>query len=119
MKRKTVHTKALLMFAVCMLLGFAGYSQGTTNKAYGDNLKVVDSVLVGSTYQMVFAIFSGDINQDGYIDGFDFPQFDADNLAQLAGYYVTDLNGDGWVDGFDFPVFDANNLAQVSIARPY
>lgn len=53
--------------------------------------------------------FSGDMNQDGFIDPSDFPPYDIDNLNGAYGYLVTDLNGDGFVDGMDFPFFDSNN----------
>ena len=67
----------------------------------------------------VFAIYTGDINQDGYIDGFDFPLLDADIASGLSGVYVaTDLNGDGFVDSFDFPIYDANSFAGISEVSP-
>jgi hypothetical protein len=110
--------KSLALFLVCFFISLMCYSQGATNKAFGDNMKVVDSVLVGSTYQYVFAIYSGDMNQDGYIDVFDYPIFEQDNFDQLTGYYVSDLNGDGYVDVFDYPIFELNNFNQVSLLRP-
>ena len=96
----------------------SGYSQTHTNNAFGDNMAVVDSSTVGSVTTYTFAMFSGDINQDGFIDVFDYPQYDSDNFNQLSGYLPTDLNGDGFVDVFDFPVYDKNNFNQVSIMRP-
>lgn len=67
----------------------------------------------------VFAIYTGDINQDGYIDGFDFPLLDADIASGVSGVYAaTDLNGDGFVDSFDFPIYDANSFAGISEVSP-
>ncbi|HPI54609.1 MAG TPA: dockerin type I domain-containing protein, partial [Chitinophagaceae bacterium] len=67
----------------------------------------------------VFAIYTGDINQDGYIDGFDFPLLDADITSGVSGVYAaTDLNGDGFVDSFDFPIYDANSFAGISEVTP-
>ncbi len=82
-----------------------------SNKAYGDNQKEVEPG--------VFAFFSGDINQDGYIDGFDYPNFDNDSQNNVSGVYATtDLNGDGYVDGFDYPLFDENSQNNVSLITP-
>jgi hypothetical protein len=83
----------------------------TASAAFGNNTKAVD----GTHY----AFYSGDINNDDYIDIFDFPDFDADNQNFVSGVYAkTDLNGDGYVDIFDFPIYDANNQAFVSAIIP-
>ncbi len=67
----------------------------------------------------VFAIYTGDINQDGYIDGFDYPIYDVDAQNNVSGVYVsTDLNGDGYVDGFDYPIFDLNSQNNVVSISP-
>ncbi len=82
--------------------------------AYGSNMKQIDS-----SPDIKWAIYSGDMNQDGYIDGFDYPAFDTDSQNNVSGVYVaTDLNGDGYVDGFDYPLFDANSQNTVSIIKP-
>jgi hypothetical protein len=79
--------------------------------AFGDNM-----IQMEPTY---YAIYSGDINQDEYIDIFDFPPFDLDNQNFVALEYAsTDLNGDGYVDIFDFPVFDQNNQNFVFSIHP-
>jgi hypothetical protein len=81
------------------------------NQVYGDNQREVEAG--------IFAIYTGDINQDGYIDGFDYPEFDTDSQNNVSGVYVaTDLNGDGYVDGFDYPIFDANSQNNVSVVTP-
>jgi uncharacterized protein YjdB len=80
------------------------------NKAFGNNMKQVGSVWV---------MYTGDLNQDEFIDGFDYPAFDNDNLNGVNGVYVgTDMNGDGFVDGFDYPVFDNNNLNGIQSIHP-
>lgn len=67
----------------------------------------------------IWAFFTGDVNQDEYIDIFDFPQFDIDNQNFVSLQYVpTDFNGDGYVDIFDFPVFDTNNQNFISSIHP-
>ena len=67
----------------------------------------------------IFSIFTGDINQDEFVDAADFPPYDNDNTAGLCcDYYVTDLNGDGFVDAGDFPAYDNNNAAGVFAIHP-
>jgi hypothetical protein len=67
----------------------------------------------------IFSMYTGDINQDEYIDIFDFPDFDVDNQNFVSGVYVaTDMNGDGYVDIFDFPVFDLNNQNFIFSIHP-
>jgi len=119
MKKRRFSTKIFTSFAVFFLISMIGYSQTSPpNKAFGDNMAVVDSVLVGSTYQYIFAIYSGDMTQDGYIDVFDYPIFEQDNFDQASGYNISDLNGDGYTDVFDYPIFEKNNYFQVSLMRP-
>ncbi|MFM9052541.1 MAG: hypothetical protein ACKOKF_09560 [Bacteroidota bacterium] len=80
------------------------------NKAYGDNMT---EIAPG-----VWAIYSGELNADGFIDSFDAVFLEADNIAFAAGYLPTDLNGDGFVDTFDSPFLEQNNLNFVSSLRP-
>ena len=62
----------------------------------------------------VYAIYSGDINQDGFIEGLDYDQLllDSDNLEE--GFKTTDLNGDGFVEGldYDFLLLNSDNLIE-------
>ena len=81
------------------------------NKAFGDNQVEVQT---GK-----WAFYTGDLNQDDFIDGNDFPAFDTDSFNGVAQVYVaTDMNGDGFVDGNDFPVFDVNSFNGVSAVYP-
>jgi hypothetical protein len=80
------------------------------SQAYGDNLL--------DDGNGVFLIYSGDINQDGFIDGNDFIDLDNDNSNFISGYVVTDVNGDGFVDGNDFIVLDNNNANFIGIVKP-
>jgi len=67
----------------------------------------------------IYSIFTGDINQDEFVDAADFPDYDNDNAAgACCDYYVTDLNGDGFVDAADFPSYDNNNSAGVFSIHP-
>ncbi len=81
------------------------------NKAMGNNQVQVETG--------VWAFFTGDLNQDDFIDGNDFPAFDTDSFDGVNSVYVaTDMNGDGFVDGNDFPVFDVNSFNGVSAVHP-
>jgi hypothetical protein len=75
-------------------------------KAYGSNMKQVGSV---------FVLYGGDANQDGYVNGTDYPIFKSQ--FGLSGYLSADFNGDGFVDGYDAPIL-YNNFGK-SYARPF
>jgi len=82
------------------------------NSAYGSNL-----IKVNNSPQK-FALYSGDINQDGIIDGTDGVLLNNDAAAYNTGNLVTDLNGDDVVDGSD-ALFCENNAANfVSAITP-
>ena len=65
-----------------------------------------------------FAIFGGDINQDGTVDATDVSTIDNDAQNFVSGYVVTDLTGDDFVDGTDFAIADNNAANFVSVIRP-
>lgn len=69
----------------------------------------------------VWAIYTGDLNHDDFIDGSDFPLYDAESASGGlfdGTYTATDMNGDGFVDGSDFPVFDLNSSNGASSSHP-
>ncbi len=73
----------------------------SADKAFGDNLKELEPG--------VYAIFGGDLNQDGFVDITDLSDMDNDLTIGTTGYNVYDLNGDGYVDITDLSDID-NNL---------
>ncbi|MGB3018383.1 MAG: hypothetical protein WBC65_11295, partial [Ignavibacteria bacterium] len=81
-------------------------------KAYGSNQIQVDAVPVR------FAIYSGDVNQDGTVDATDVSTIDNDASNFVSGYVVTDLTGDDFVDGTDFSIADNNAANFVSAITP-
>ena len=81
-------------------------------KAFGDNMKQVDSSPVE------FAVYSGDVNKDGTVDATDLSLIDNDATAFAGGYIVTDLTGDDFVDGTDFSIADNNAANFVGVVRP-
>ncbi len=80
------------------------------NNAYGDNLI---QVAPG-----VFAIYVGDVNQDGLVDGSDMSDTETENNNFTIGYVVTDVNGDGLVDGSDMSIVETANNNFVSEIQP-
>ena len=80
------------------------------SQAYGSNQVEVE--------QGVFALFSGDINQDSAIDAFDYLILDPDIQNGNGGYLSTDLNGDGSVDAFDYLILDPNIQLGVGVSKP-
>ena len=80
------------------------------NKAYGDNMIQLESG--------VYGFYSGDLNQDGFIESGDFPSLYNDNNAGLEGYYSTDLNGDGFVESGDYPILFNNSNSGIEFSRP-
>lgn len=74
----------------------------SATKAYGNNQ--IDLSGNGA----IWALYSGDINQDENIDLIDASilEYDVNNFQ--FGYLVTDLNGDGNVDLLDSPTLEAN-----------
>ena len=117
MKIKTSTPKILFLSAAFCFLAFL--SQGQTNKAYDDNMKLIDSVFVGPGYQYIYAIFSGDINQDGYMDISDFNIMEVDVTSFATGYIPSDINGDLRADVSDFNLLEANVTAFVKVHPPH
>jgi len=79
-------------------------------QAYGNNLK-----LKGSNY----CLFSGDANQDGFVNLSDLIQINNDASAFLSGrYIVTDLTGDNIVDLTDVSLCYNNASNFISFIQP-
>jgi len=66
----------------------------------------------------LFAIFGGDVNQDGLVDSSDMIAADNDASTFVSGYVNTDVNGDGLVDSSDMIIVDNNSSEFVSIHKP-
>lgn len=81
-----------------------------STQAYGSNQMEVDPG--------VWAFYTGDMNQDGAIDAFDYLVMDPDIQNGNSGYLSTDLNGDGSVDAFDYIVYDPKSYNGVTIQTP-
>lgn len=93
-----------------LLTAISSASQAQLNNAFGDNMKEVEPG--------VWAIFTGDVNQDNTVDASDFLLIDSDIQNFGSGYIVTDLNGDGSVDATDFLLVDFNIQNFVGAVTP-
>jgi hypothetical protein len=97
-------------------VSFAGttvnYSFDAPAKAYGGNLLLMAGP--GSYY----AIYGGDVNQDGSVDTGDSTPVDNDSAAFVTGYVATDVNGDASVDTGDVTIIDNNGAAFVTSVTP-
>ena len=87
---------------------------GSLNAAYGNGLNPPLESMGGGKY----ALYSGDVNQDGRINNADYIIMENDVLSVLFGYYVSDLNGDGVVESDDYSLMENNMLKSIIIARP-
>ena len=66
----------------------------------------------------VYALWSGDIFQDEFVDLFDQITLDNDISIFAFGYYPTDLSGDGFVDLFDQIILDNNMPLFLGSSHP-
>lgn len=84
----------------------------TTNQsqAFGNNMVMIKDSL--------WSIYSGDVNQDGIIDGGDVSTIDNAAFNMLSGYNNTDLSGDNYVDATDTAIADNNSYNCVTVIKP-
>ncbi len=81
-------------------------------KAFGNNQKLVDES------PLQFALYSGDVNQDGVIDLTDILQIYNNSFFFATGFMVTDLTGDNLSDLSDLLIAYNNTVKFVKIERP-
>jgi len=74
----------------------------SSNKAFGNNMKQVDASPVR------FAIYSGDVDQNGVVEGTDAVATDNDVFNFVTGYVNTDVTGDYVVDASDAAITGNN-----------
>ncbi len=108
----TIETWSKIGGEVIIADGTVYYYDFTTSssQAYGNNLK-----LKGSKY----CLYSGDINQDGFIDLLDVvPIYNGAKNFITGNYLVTDLTGDGIVDLLDVTLCFNNSGNFIRLRRP-
>jgi photosystem II stability/assembly factor-like uncharacterized protein len=79
------------------------------NKAYGNNLKLVNGK---------WCIYSGDVNQDGFVNSTDVMSVFNDNVLGAAGYLSTDLNNDFLTEIGDLYYVFLNSVLGIQIITP-
>ncbi len=66
----------------------------------------------------VYALYSGDVNQEGAIDLLDMQATENDAYAFYYGYNSTDCNGDGATDALDMQIIENNAALYLYLVRP-
>jgi hypothetical protein len=85
-------------------------SFGLLTNVYGNNMAV--------SLDGRYLIFSGDVNQDGFIDTQDYVGVDNDSYNYLSGYLATDVDGNGFIDTNDYIFIDNNNYNYIGTILP-
>ncbi|HQF43073.1 MAG TPA: hypothetical protein PK073_09165, partial [Ignavibacteriaceae bacterium] len=79
------------------------------DRAFGNNLKLIN---------VKWCVYSGDVNQDGYVDTEDLNLVFIDNVNGSTGYIRTDLNGDLFTEIEDLIIVFRNNILGVERKTP-
>lgn len=82
----------------------------SASQAYGNNMADMGD---GN-----FALWSGDVDQDGVIDQNDLGLLETATQNFTSGYYSTDITGDHVVESVDFSLIENNTLLNLSRTRP-
>jgi hypothetical protein len=97
--------------ALSFALPTINYDFTTSNTmAFGNNEK---SMAPG-----IFAMYGGDENVDGAIDGIDLINIENASNAFTTGYVLTDINGDGVTDALDLILTENNVKNFISYLHP-
>ncbi|MEO6695447.1 MAG: hypothetical protein ABIY50_13380 [Ignavibacteria bacterium] len=86
----------------------------SSSKAFGINMTFIQGQISPGGY----AIYSGDVNQDGIIDATDASAIDNDVLNFMKGYVNTDLTGDNVVDAGDAAIAENNSARFITKIIP-
>lgn len=101
----------------------------SSSQAYGNNMIQVDELgpeqdlkninpNVSDGSEIRYAIYNGDVNQDGIVDASDLSLVDNDASNSVSGYVSTDTNGDDFVDASDLSLVDNNAFNVIMVMRP-
>ncbi len=84
----------------------------SVNQAYGNNQILIDDSPVK------YAIYGGDVNQDGYVDLTDITTVYNDANSFVSGYVNSDLTGNNLTDLTDLILAYNNSVNFVSVKKP-
>ncbi len=111
--RNSITTWSSDAFSFDPLTSQADYRFNTSaGQAYYSNMTQVDSIPIR------YGIFSGDVNQNKYVDLADVTLTYNDAASFVTGYKVTDVNGDNISDLFDLLIVYNNSTAFVQAYEP-
>jgi hypothetical protein len=100
-----------ILFGTTNNIDFSSSMNAAFSDGFIDPLKSVSS---GK-----YALYAGDVNQDGTVDLFDSQITDNSAANLLFGYNASDCNGDGSTDLFDLQLIDNNSTFLLFYSRPY
>ena len=80
------------------------------NQAYGSNQKSVGGG--------VFALYSGDVNQDEFLESSDYSMIENQAQSFTTGYVSEDLNGDWIVESSDYSLIENTSQSFIYVLRP-
>lgn len=96
--------------SVQFVSGLLNYDFTTAqSKAYGNNLKLINGK---------WCIYSGDVNQDGFINSVDVNSVYNDNVNGISGYTNTDLNNDSLTEIYDLYIAFINSSLNIQSITP-
>ena len=95
----------------------------TASSSYSFSNSASSAYGVSQLHQLstnLYGLWLGEMNDDGYIDGSDFSEWQIDAILSESGQYLLDgdFNGDSYVDPSDYPAFDFNAQQGVEAQRP-
>ena len=98
------------------ILSDGSYDFSTSlNDVYNDGFNDPMKSVSGGKY----ALYAGDVNQDGSIDVFDSQITENGTTGLFFGYDSSDSNGDGLIDLFDLQLIENNGTLLIFTSRPY
>ena len=66
----------------------------------------------------VYALYAGDVDNNGFIDGMDINTIQSNSSIFATGYITPDVNGDGIMDALDLIITDNNAAKFISVMKP-
>lgn len=111
--RNSIETWSSSLVGFTNLLSQASYDFTTDiARTYASNSTQVDNSPVR------YAIYNGDVDQDGAVDGTDAGLVDNDASNFVTGYVATDIDGNNFVDASDAIITENNAADFVSKVTP-